>query len=200
MTEEAFAVIRSRSGKTTTRRLLIGIGATALLVLATAGCEAGLNAPTLEFHQASNGTHASFNGITISNMFVLAGPSGTTVPTGGSAGLFVGLFNSGENGDALVGASSSEATSVKLTRGTVILPAGLPANLTGPAPEVILTGLKTPLHGGSTVTVTLDFQRAGAITLAVPVEPQSFSYATFSAPPAVPAATATATGTATPTP
>jgi copper(I)-binding protein len=200
MTEEASAVIRSRSGKTTRRRLLFGIGAMALLIPATAGCEAGLNAPTLEFHQASNGTHALFNGITISNMFVLAGPSGSRVPAGGSVGLFVGLFNSGATADALVGASSSEATSVKLTRGTVVLPAGLPANLTGPEPEVILTGLKTPLHGGSTVTVTLDFQRAGSVTLPVPVEPQSFYYATFSAAPAAPAVTPTATVTATPTP
>jgi hypothetical protein len=187
MTEEASAVIRSRSGKTTPRRLLIGIGAMALLALATAGCEAGLNAPTLQFHQASNGTHALFNGITISNMFVLAGPSGTTVPAGGSAGLFVGLFNGGEGSDALVGASSTEATSVKLTGGTIVLPAGLPRNLTGPHPEVILTDLKTALHGGSTITVTL----------AVPVEPQSFYYATYSAPPA---AAVTPAGSVTPTP
>jgi copper(I)-binding protein len=199
MTEEASAVIRSRSGKTTTRRLLFGIGAMALLILATAGCEAGLNAPTLEFHQASNGTHAQFNQITISNMFVLAAPSGSTTPTGGSAGLFVGLFNGGTSADALVGASSTEATSVKLTGGTVPLPAGLPRNLTGPKPEVILTGLKTPLHGGSTVTITLDFARAGSVTLAVPVEPQSFYYATFSAAPTVPV-TATGTASATPTP
>jgi len=192
-------VIRSRSGKTTRRRLLFGIGAMALLIPATAGCEAGLNAPTLQFHQASNGTHALFNGITISNMFVLAGPSGSTTPAGGSAGLFVGLFNASGNTDALVGASSTEAASVHLTRGTVVLPAGLPRNLTGPAPEVVLTDLKTALHGGSTVTVTLNFLHAGSVTLAVPVEPQSFYYATYSAPPAVPV-TPTATATATPTP
>jgi len=184
MTEEAFAVIRSRSGKTTRRRLLMGIGAMALLIPATAGCEAGLNAPTLQFHQASNGTHAIFNGIRIINAFVLAAPAGSSVPKGASAGLFVGLFNDGTSPDALIGASApGYAASVKLTSGTVALPVGSPANLTGPAPEVILTGLKRPLSGGQSLTVTLDFKRAGDVTLAVPVEPQSFYYATYSAAP-----------------
>ena len=194
-------MIRSRSGKTTRRRLLFGVAAMALLIPATAGCEAGLNAPTLQFHPASNGTHAIFNGIRINNAFVLAAPSGSSVPKGASAGLFVGLFNDGTSPDALVGASApGYAASVTLTSGTVVLPVGSSANLTGPEPEVILTGLKRPLAGGQSITVTLDFQRAGAVTLPLPVAPQSFYYATYSAAPAVPAATPTATVTATPTP
>jgi len=47
------------------RRLLFG--AIALLVPALAGCEAGLNAPTLEFHAASNGVTVTRNGISIDN-------------------------------------------------------------------------------------------------------------------------------------
>ena len=51
------------------RRLLFG--ALAVLVPALAGCEAGLNAPTLEYHPAAFGGYAAHNGITIDNAFVL---------------------------------------------------------------------------------------------------------------------------------
>ena len=44
------------------RRLLFG--ALAVLVPALAGCEAGLNAPTLEFHPASFGVSTIVDGIT----------------------------------------------------------------------------------------------------------------------------------------
>ena len=54
------------------RRLLVG--AIAILVPVLAGCEAGLNAPTLEFHPASYGVSTTVNGIAIDNLFVL-GPS-----------------------------------------------------------------------------------------------------------------------------
>ncbi len=188
-------MIRSSSGKTVARRLLIGIGAMALLTLATAGCEAGLNAPTLEFHQASAGTHTVFDGITISNAFVLAAPSGSSLPAGSSAGLFLGLFNGGSSSDALVSASApGAAASVKLTGGTISLPVNYPVYLTGPEPHVVLNGLKKPLSGGQTVVVTLNFQHAGSLTITVPVEPQSYYYATYSAAPTpTPSASATKT-------
>ena len=51
------------------RRLLLG--AIAVLVPALAGCEAGLDAPTLEFHPASGGVSITQNGITLDNVFVL---------------------------------------------------------------------------------------------------------------------------------
>ena len=71
------------------RRLLFG--AIALLVPALAGCEAGLNAPTLEFHPAAAGVSTTVNGITIDNAFVLGPELGSTLPTGGQAGAFLAL-------------------------------------------------------------------------------------------------------------
>jgi hypothetical protein len=56
-------VIRASSGKTAAGRLLLGAGVLALLIPAIAGCEAGQDAPTLEFHPASAGLQAEFNGI-----------------------------------------------------------------------------------------------------------------------------------------
>ena len=187
-------MIRSRSGRTVANRLLIG--ALALLIPATAGCEAGLNAPTLEFHPASAGANAIVNGIRINNVFVLSAPSGSSVPAGSSAGMFLALFNGGTSADQLVGVSApGSAASVQLSGGTVRLPVQSSVNLTGPQPEVVLSGLTRPLSGGQAVQVILNFQRAGAVTLDVPVEPQSYSFSTFSAPPS-----AATSGTATATP
>jgi copper(I)-binding protein len=175
-------VIRSRSGRTVANRLLIG--AVALLIPAIAGCEAGLNAPTLEFHPASAGVNATVNGIKINNVFVLSAPSGSSVPAGSSAGMFFALFNGGTSADQLVGVSApGSAASVELSGGTVSLPVQSAVNLTGPHPEVVLKGLTRPLSGGQAVRVILNFQHAGALTLDVPVEPQSYSFSTFSAPP-----------------
>ncbi len=59
------------------RRLLIG--ALAILVPALAGCEAGLNAPTLEYHPASFGVSTMVDGINIDNVFVLGPEPGSTL-------------------------------------------------------------------------------------------------------------------------
>jgi copper(I)-binding protein len=175
-------VIRSSSGKTVARSLLIG--AVALLIPAIAGCEAGLNAPTLEFHQAPNGAHAVVNGITVSDVFVLGAPAGSKLPAGSSAGVFLSLYNSGSDGDTLVSmAAPGAASAVHLSGGTVSLPVNAPVNLTGPQPMVVLSGLTKPLGGGQDVPVTFNFQHAGSVTIDVPVQPQSFDFSTYSAPP-----------------
>jgi copper(I)-binding protein len=190
-------VIRARFGKTATGRLLMGAGALALLMPAIAGCEAGNGAPTLEFHAASAGAQTVFNGIKITNVFVLGAPSGSTVPAGESASLFLSLYNGGKSSDELVSASASgSAGSVTLDGGTVALPGYTAVNLTGPQPSVVLKSLSKPLTAGGYIPVTLDFQHAGSVTLQVPVEPQSYYWSTYS-PPASSASGAAASATAT---
>jgi copper(I)-binding protein len=195
-------VIRRTSRNTVARSLLIG--ALALSIAgATAGCEAGLNAPTLEFHPASGGAHDVVNGITISNVFVLGAPVNSSLPPGSSAGVFLSLFNGGSNNDALVSVSApGSASSVHVTGGTVSLPVQAPVDLSGPQPSVVLTNLTTTLTAGEAIPVTLNFAHAGSVTLTVPVEPQSFYYSTYATPPASPAAspTTTTSPTASPTP
>ncbi|HEY7263313.1 MAG TPA: copper chaperone PCu(A)C [Trebonia sp.] len=191
-------MIRS-SRKTVANGLLIA--ALALLIPAAAGCEAGLDAPTLQFHPASAGAHAEVNGISINNVFVLGAPGGHPVPTGQSASLFLSLYNGGTGNDTLVSVSSPDAaSSVQVTGGTVSLPVNSLVNLMGPQPSVVLSGLTQPLASGTAIPVTLDFQHAGSVTLDVPVQPQQYYYSTFSPPPAAPAGspTPTPTGTATP--
>jgi hypothetical protein len=75
------------------------------------------------------------------------------------------------------------------------VPKNKPILLAGPRPRALLTGLTRPLSGGTVLTIIMNFQRAGSISLRVPVIPNSTAYATFS--PA-PSPSPTPTGTATP--
>jgi copper(I)-binding protein len=172
------------------RRLLFG--ALAVLAPALAGCEAGYNAPTLEYHPAAFGAYASKNGVSISNAFVLGpSPSGPEV-AGGRAGVFLSITS--QDGDKLVSASApGTASSVQIIGGPVPVPAVGLADLAGPVPRVVMTGLASPLQGGDLVKLNLTFAEAGTIAMTVPVQPKAYEYATFS-PPATPSPTATKKG------
>ena len=170
-----------------TRRLLIG--AIAILVPALAGCEAGSDAPTLQYHSASNGVSTTVNGIELDNVFVLGPALNQTLPAGGQAGVFLAL--SAQDHDQLVSASApGTASSVQLLSGPITLSPGALVNLSGPAPLVVLNGLTSPLSGGESVRLVLIFANAGAVTLQVPVLPAAYDYATFSPPPTPTASTA----------
>jgi copper(I)-binding protein len=189
------------------RRLLLG--ALAVLAPALAGCEAGYNAPTLEYHPAAFGAYASKNGVSISNAFVLGpSPSGPEV-AGGRAGVFLSITS--QDGDKLVSASApGTATAVQIIGGSVRVPAAAPTDLTGPVPRVVMNGLANPLQGGELVKLNLTFAEAGTIAMTVPVQPKAYEYATFSPPPtpsptatkkkakANPSASASASGSASP--
>jgi copper(I)-binding protein len=163
-----------------TRRLLVG--AIAILVPALAGCEAGLNAPTLEFHQASFGVSTMVDGINIDNVFVLGPAVDSTLPAGGQAGVFLSLES--QNSDQLTSVSApGTASSVQLASGPITLNPYTLVDLSGPTPQVVLNGLTKPLSGGETVKLVLNFQNAGAVTLMVPVEPAAYEFATYSPPP-----------------
>ena len=161
------------------RRMLFG--ALAVLAPALAGCEAGFNAPTLEYHPAAFGAYASKNGVSIANAFVLGpSPSGPEV-AGGRAGVFLAI--SSQDGDKLVSASApGTASAVQILGGPVRVPAVGSANLTGPVPQVVMTGLANPLRGGELVKLNLTFAEAGTIAMTVPVQPKAYEYATFSPP------------------
>ena len=194
-------MIRSSHGSTLLRRLLIG--AIVLLVPVLAGCEAGDNAPTLEFHPAANGGYATADAISVDNAFILGGPDGTPLAVGSSASMFLYAYNGGGSADKLISVSApGTATSVQLTGGSIALPAQAAARLTGPAPEIVLSGLTRTLAAGQTVTMVLTFQNAGAISLTVPVDARSTSYASYlpPAPGVSPTRQAKPGATATPTP
>jgi copper(I)-binding protein len=201
----------SRRGPRALRRAC-AVAAVALIPV-LAGCEAGGDPPVLHWHPPTGGASATIKEgtgeIAIRNVFVLGAPTNATLPAGSSAGLFVGLVNTGPR-DRLVRVSApGSATSVTMPAGGVLLERDQSALLTGPAPELILTGLTRSLPGGSYIKVLLTFLRAGTVSLDVPVIARSDSFATFSpAPTASPTPSATAkhkhrgkgSATATPSP
>ena len=167
------------------RRMLFG--ALAVLVPVLAGCEAGLNAPTLTYHPAAFGAYATHEGIMIDNAFVLGSSTGVAVPR---AGVFFAVVS--QDGDRLVSINApGTAPLVRIAGGAINLPAQVPVDLTGPEPKVVLTGLSSPLTAGATITLTFNFARAGTVTMSVPVEPHTYEYATYSPPPALPTPTPT---------
>lgn len=164
------------------RRLLLG--AVVALVPVLAGCEAGYNAPTLQYHPANFAADTTQNGISFSNVFVLDTATNGQGVAGGRAGAFLSLY--AENGDRLESVSAPDAaSSVKIVGGPVNLPAQVVVDMDGPVPTVVLTGLTNPLQAGTNVSMSFTFAKAGTITLDVPVEPKAFEYATYS-PPASP--------------
>ena len=162
------------------RRLLIG--ALVILLPALAGCEAGFNAPTLEFHQASFGVSTIVDGINIDNAFVLGPAPGATLQPGGQAALFMSLET--PNSDQLTSISApGTASSVQLGNGPITLSPNTLVDLGGPEPLLTLDGLTNALSGGEMVKLVLQFATAGRVTLTVPVEPAAYQFATYSPAP-----------------
>jgi hypothetical protein len=195
-------VIRSSHGAgrrraTLPRRLFIA--AVAALIPALAGCEAGINAPTQQWHPPTNGTGMVVHGIDIRDMFVLGAAPDSSLAAGQSAGLFFALFNNAVPDRLLSISAPGTAKSVQLPGGAVSLAQRKVVLLTGPQPKVILTGLTRVLQGGSFIRVVMTFQHAGSVTLDVPVLPRTQYYSTFSPAPS-PTPKPTPANKATPTP
>jgi copper(I)-binding protein len=176
-------VSRSRRASTPLGRLAIAVAA-AGLVAGVTGCEAGNNAPTLQFHPQSEGIDTVAHGIEIRDAFVLGAQIGSSLAPGQSAGFFLALFNNGSADKLMSVTAPGSAKSVVLPPGGIDLRKLQPVYLTGPVPRVVLTGLTHSLAGGQTIRVTLDFLNTGSVSLTVPVLPHAYNYATFSPAPA----------------
>jgi copper(I)-binding protein len=164
------------------RRLLI-VAVAALVPALAAGCEAGSGAPTLHWHYPTDGAGTEAHGIFIRNVFVLGAPLNSALPAGQSASLFFALVNTGSPDRLLSVQAPGTATSVTIPAGSIRLGTAHAVLLTGPQPKAILTGLTRPLASGTNVTLVLNFQNAGSVTLRVPVIAMTESYSTFSPAP-----------------
>jgi copper(I)-binding protein len=192
---------RSRCGGVPLRVLIV---AAAALVPVIAGCEAGNNPPTLQWHQPTDGTVAYAgidNSITISNVFVLGAPVGAVLPQGQNAGLFLGLVNVGPRDRLIAIRAPGIAQSVQLPTGGISLLSRSRVLLTGPQPMIVLRRLLKPLAGGSVIKIDLIFEKASSKSLSVPVLPRVSNYTTFSpAPASSPSQLGPASHSATPSP
>jgi copper(I)-binding protein len=174
-------VIRSRRRPARPRRLLVL--AIAALIPALAGCEAGTNAPTQEWHNPTDGVGVVHDNISIRDVFVLGAPLGSALPPGQSAGVFLAMINDGSPDKLLSITAPGTAKSVSLPGGAISLASQHAVLLTGPAPMVILEDLTRPLNGGGSVVLVMNFQNAASVTLNVPVMPQAQYYSTYSTAP-----------------
>ena len=175
-------MIRSRRGILSLRDLVVvaAVG----LIPAIAGCEAGTNAPTQQWHQPTPGASAIVdNTLRINNMFVLGPAPGLTLPRGASAGLFFALSNDGPPDRLLRIKAPGGAAAVLVPAGGISLGRGQTLFFTGPSPRVVLLHLLRTLHGGQWITLNVQFQNAGFKSLKVPVMPRTESYGTFSPAP-----------------
>ncbi len=165
------------------RRLLIVAGATLVAALA-AGCEAGNSAPVLNWHQPTVGAGTEVHGISVRNVFVLGAPLNSILDSGQSTSLFFALVNNNSTPDRLVSIQApGSASSVTIPGGGIPLGTQQAVLLTGPRPRAVLSNLTRNLANGGYVTLIMNFQRAGSVTLRVPVVAQDQNYATFSPAP-----------------
>ena len=181
-------MIGSSWGNKLPRRLVLVAAAALIPVLA--GCEAGNNAPTLQFHPPADTASATVGGLSIRNVFVLGAPLGRNLARGQSASLFLAVVNAGAPDKLLSISAPGTATSVALP-GNVPVVYGHPVLLQGPRPQVVLTDLSRPLMSGASVRVVLTFQKAGPVTLLVPVMARASFYVTYAPPQPSPSASAT---------
>ena len=177
-------MIRSRRGVLSLRGL--AAVAAAGLIPAIAGCEAGANAPTQQWHQPTPGASAIVNDtLRINNMFVLGPAPGFSLPRGATAGVFLALTNDGVPDRLISITAPTAATSIRVPAGGISLGHMQSLFLTGPSPRVLLVHLTRILNGGQYVRVNMNFQNAGHVSLLVPVMPRATFYTTFSPAPAL---------------
>lgn len=176
-------MIRSGRAIALPRRLVLI--AAAALVPVLAGCEAGTNAPTQQFHYPTDTAGTVVGQLSVLNVFVLGTSVGTNLAKGQNAALFLNLVNLGSRPDRLVSVSAPGSAS------SVVLPAGgVPVRgqrdtltLSGPHPVAYLKDLLRPLRNGSNITLVLNFLSQGPVRLKVPVMPRATHFTTYAPPP-----------------
>jgi len=173
----------------------LALVAAAALIPVLAGCEAGNNAPTLSFHFPTDAAGTTVGDLAIRNVFVLGAPLGRNLSAGQSASVFLALVSlCGGAPDTLVSISApGTAASVTLLPGSTPVAYGHPVFFTGPRPQIVLTNLTRTVTSGSSLRLVLTFQKAGPITLLVPVFARASHLVTYAPPQPVVTPTVTIT-------
>lgn len=166
----------------------LGLGA----ALALTGCSAGQITETDTQVAAVDGASGEANGLAIRDAQLTFPTKGTTYPAGSSAPVRAVLANQNSEGDRLVQAHSPYAASVELAGKTDLpgqtalhaegkagstsqQPSGQnqPASEGGPLDQleiqITLKGLTQEIGPGVTIPVTFVFEKAGPVTVQVPI-------------------------------
>lgn len=185
------ARIRRPNPSAPLRRLLL-VSAVALIPV-LAGCEAGSQAPTLNFHVPTDATTADAGSLAVRNVFVLGAPLGSQLQPGQTASVFFSVASTSGSDRLLSITAPGSAASVQLPAGGLGVTASRPLLLNGPQTKAFLVGITRRIRNGSTLTLVLNFQREGQVRMQVPVMARASFLVTYGpAPsPTIPAPTAT---------
>lgn len=141
--------------------------ATALLL---SGCAAGQVSQTAQQVAAIDGGNATVGHVGVRNVLV-ATPPAANYPQGSSAALSMVVFNAGLDGDSLIEISTPAAKSVALSAPKIPLPAQSNVTLAdGGAATATLTGFTKTFCYGQSIPLTFSFEKAGRLTVNVPIE------------------------------
>ncbi|MCW0214153.1 MAG: hypothetical protein OJJ54_12405 [Pseudonocardia sp.] len=169
---------RSRASRPTTRIVLAG--GVALGALLLAGCGSGMQAQTSEQVAAVAGANTEAGTILIRNAEITypveIPDSANVYRTGSVAPLSMTIVNTGNSGDRLVSATSPAGTVTITGNGSLPSQRALVAAEAGAEPTpgattitVEITGLREDIRAGLSYPVVLNFEKAGPVTVQVPV-------------------------------
>lgn len=118
-----------------------------------------------------------------SGLVVLQSRAMASLPGSGNTAVYVTLHNAGAQADRLLSASTPAAAKVEL-HSTMIMsggvammhslsaldvPLGGTVSMAPGGVHLMVTGVKQPLKAGEKLSLTLRFEKAGSMTIAVPI-------------------------------
>lgn len=148
----------------------LALAAAVIASVALTGCAAGQISQTARQVAAIDGGNATVGAIGVRNA-LLATPAGPNYAQGSNVSLLVLLANTGIDTDTLTAVSTPAAGQVALPEAGLPLPGQTNVTVGGEGGTAItLTGLTRALCYGQSVPLTFSFQKAGQVTLNVPIE------------------------------
>jgi copper(I)-binding protein len=136
-----------------------------LAAIPLTACAAGYQAETSRERTTLTSVSAAKGNLTLRNIFFV-GPaaSGENMP------LYLAIFNGGTSSDTLMSISSASFSGGFVPSNKTIQAGGQKYYNQGDGDVPQLIGAKNQVRVGQTVNVTLNFQQAGELTIAVPIE------------------------------
>jgi copper(I)-binding protein len=118
-----------------------------------------------------------------SGLVVLQSRATASLPGAGNSAVYLTLHNAGARADRLLSVSSPQAAKVELhatmmMSGGVAMMQSLPAldvplggtvSMTPGGVHLMVSGVRQPLQAGGRLSLTLKFEQAGSMTIAVPI-------------------------------
>lgn len=156
------------------RLLAASAGLAACGVILT-GCGSGQISQVASQEAAVNGMSANAKNIALRNVHLLATPD-SLAPGKALPLVFVAANNSADVNDKLVSVTSDVGTvalsgdsAIPAGRALVMAPMGQPEAMSSTAPGTASVTLTKPITNGLSYPFTFTFEKAGAVTVAVPL-------------------------------